>query len=98
LSHKLYCSLGDVISTETIITEEAEWNPEKQHSDCYLNMVPKWKYIVQQEGLDVIIVNPGVIIGPDFQIKEAAIIKKSSWWLVLLYIGTTGFIVTDVVQ
>jgi hypothetical protein len=27
-------------------------------------MVPKWKS-GQQEGLDVIIVNPGIIIGPD---------------------------------
>jgi hypothetical protein len=37
-----------------------------------LNTVPKWVWRAQQEGLDVIIVNPGVIIGPGFQDQEVA--------------------------
>jgi nucleoside-diphosphate-sugar epimerase len=31
-----------------------------------LSMVPKWSLWAQQEGLAVIIVNPGIIIGPGF--------------------------------
>jgi nucleoside-diphosphate-sugar epimerase len=48
-------------SNETIITEEIEWNPEKPHSDYifqYGAEMEIWRG--QQEGLDVIIVNPGV--------------------------------------
>jgi nucleoside-diphosphate-sugar epimerase len=89
-----------VISTETIITE-AEWNPESNIVTMLsLNTVPKWRSCAQQEGLDVIIVNPGVIIGPGFPDQGSGeLIKKSVWWLILLYAGTTGFIsVTDVVS
>jgi hypothetical protein len=43
----------------------------------------------------VIIVNPGVIIGPGSD--QGSELIKSVWWLILL--GTTGFIsVTDVVS
>jgi nucleoside-diphosphate-sugar epimerase len=51
------------------------------------------------EGLDVIIVNPGVIIGPGFPIKEVANLLKKSGGLSYYTLGTTGFIsVTDVVS
>jgi hypothetical protein len=38
----------------------------------------------QQEGLDVIIVNPGVIIGPGFPIKEVANLLKKSGGLSII--------------
>jgi hypothetical protein len=42
-----------------------------------LNTVPKWVWRAQQEGLDVIIVNPGVIIGPGFPDQGSGeLIKK----------------------
>jgi nucleoside-diphosphate-sugar epimerase len=55
-------ALGDLASNETIITEEIEWNP-KPHSDYAISKygaeMEIWRG--QQEGLDVIIVNPGII-------------------------------------
>jgi dihydroflavonol-4-reductase len=62
-------ALGDLAGNETIITEEIEWNPEKPHSDYAISKygaeMEIWRG--QQEGLNVIIVNPGIIIGPGFQ-------------------------------
>jgi nucleoside-diphosphate-sugar epimerase len=56
-------ALGDLASHETIITEEIEWNPEKPHSDYAISKygaeMEIWRG--QQEGLDVIIVNPGIV-------------------------------------
>jgi len=95
-------ALGDVISTETIITEEAEWNPEKQHSDYAISKygaeMEVWR--AHQEGLDVIIVNPGVIIGPGFEDQGSGqLIKKIANGLSYYTLGSTGFItVTDVVS
>jgi hypothetical protein len=45
----------------------------------------------QQEGLDVIIVNPGVIIGPGFPDQGSGELIKSVWWLVLLYARNNWF-------
>lgn len=94
-------ALGDVISTETVINEEAEWNPEKQHSDYAISKygaeMEVWR--AQQEGLDVIIVNPGVIIGPGFPNQGSGeLISKVAKGMSYYTLGTTGFIaVTDVV-
>jgi nucleoside-diphosphate-sugar epimerase len=94
-------ALGDVISTETVITEEAEWNPEKKHSDYAISKygaeMEVWR--AQQEGLDVIIVNPGVIIGPGFPDQGSGeLITKVANGMPYYTLGTTGFIaVTDVV-
>jgi len=61
-------ALGDVKEGETVITEETEWNPEKNHGDYALTKfgaeTEVWKG--SQEGLEVIIVNPGVIFGKGF--------------------------------
>lgn len=93
-------ALGDVLSTETVITEEAEWNPEKKHSDYAISKygaeMEVWRG--QQEGLDVIIVNPGVIVGPGFPDQGIGeLIKKVKKGMPYYTLGTTGFIaVTDV--
>jgi nucleoside-diphosphate-sugar epimerase len=94
-------ALGDVISTETIINEEAEWNPEKQHSDYAISKygaeMEVWRG--QQEGLDVIIVNPGVIIGTGFPNQGSGeLITKVANGMSYYTLGTSGFIaVSDVV-
>lgn len=61
-------ALGDTKQTEHLITEETEWNTEKQHSDYAITKygaeMEVWRGF--QEGLDVVIVNPGVIFGYGF--------------------------------
>ncbi len=61
-------ALGDLTANQTILTENTEWNPEKLHSDYAISKygaeMEIWRG--QQEGLKVVIVNPGVIFGPRF--------------------------------
>ena len=95
-------ALGDLKENEKIITEEAEWNPEKQHSDYAISKygaeMEIWRG--QQEGLDTVIVNPGIIIGPGFLEQGSGILfKKVANGLAFYTKGVTGFIaVPDVVQ
>lgn len=95
-------ALGDLPEHESIITEETEWNPEKPHSDYAISKygaeMEIWRGL--QEGLQVVIVNPGVILGPGFWNQGSgeifARVKKG----MLFYTnGSTGFVaVTDVVS
>lgn len=61
-------ALGDPKENETLVTEETEWNPEKAHSDYAISKygaeMEVWRG--QQEGLLVVIVNPGIIFGYGF--------------------------------
>ncbi|MDM1043981.1 NAD-dependent epimerase/dehydratase family protein [Myroides sp. 1354] len=61
-------ALGESLHPSTPITEKTEWNPELYHSDYALSKfggeMEVWRGT--QEGLDVIIVNPGVIFGRGF--------------------------------
>lgn len=61
-------ALGDLKQGEDLITEETEWNAEKSHSDYAISKhgaeMEVWRG--WQEGLDVVIVNPGVIFGYGF--------------------------------
>jgi dihydroflavonol-4-reductase len=94
-------ALGDLTGNEKIITEETEWNPEKPHSDYAISKygaeMEIWRG--QQEGLNSIIVNPGVILGPRIWKQGSGIIfKKIEKEFPFYTKGTTGFIaVTDVV-
>jgi dihydroflavonol-4-reductase len=58
-------ALGSLAQNETTITEETEWNPEALHNDYAISKygaeMEVWRG--QQEGLSVVIVNPGVIFG-----------------------------------
>ena len=95
-------ALGDPTSVETTISETTEWNPEKPHSDYAISKygaeMEVWRG--QQEGLDVLIINPGIILGPGFPEQGSgklfsAVAKGLSFYT----LGTTGFIaVTDVVE
>lgn len=99
-------ALGDLAPHESIITETTEWNPEKPHSDYaiskYGSEMEVWRG--QQEGLDVLIVNPGVIIGPVLNHREweqgsGALFARVKKGLPFYTMGVTGFIVvTDVVE
>ncbi|MBW4359423.1 NAD-dependent epimerase/dehydratase family protein [Flavobacterium taihuense] len=95
-------ALGDLAEHESIITEETEWNPEKPHSDYAISKygaeMEIWR--AQQEGLDVVIVNPGVIIGPGFWNQGSGeLFTKVKNGLSFYTKGSTGFVtVVDVVS
>ena len=95
-------ALGDLAAHKTIITEETEWNPEKPHSDYAISKygaeMEVWRG--QQEGLNILIVNPGVIIGPGFHERGSGLLfKKVADGLSFYTLGTTGFVaVSDVVR
>ena len=61
-------ALGNPAANENKVTEATEWNPEMLHSDYAISKhgaeMEVWRG--QQEGLDVVIVNPGVIFGAGF--------------------------------
>ena len=61
-------SLGKNAKSETYINENTEWNPEDDNTvyaiTKYGAEIEVWRG--SQEGLDVVIVNPGVILGPGF--------------------------------
>ena len=72
-------ALGDTKEHEIIITEETEWNPEKLHGDYAITKfgaeMEVWRGF--QEGLEVVIVNPGVIFGYGFPKQGSDIIVQS---------------------
>lgn len=91
-------ALGDLAPHETIKTEETEWNPEKHHSDYAISKygaeMEIWRG--QQEGLNVIIVNPGIIIGPGFEDQGSGqLIKKIADGMLFYTSGSTGFVAVD---
>ena len=99
-------ALGDLKEHESIITEESEWNPEKHHSDYSITKygaeMEVWRG--QQEGLQTVIVNPGVILGPTPKIAgkdlgSGEIFEAVANDLPFYTKGSTGFIsVNDVVS
>ena len=95
-------ALGDLAVHENIISEETEWNPEKSHSDYAISKygaeMEVWRGY--QEGLQVVIVNPGVILAPLFW-KEGSgeIYQKVKNELPFYTKGSSGFITClDVVK
>ncbi|VXB25599.1 NAD-dependent epimerase [Flavobacterium sp. 9AF] len=67
-------ALGDTKENEYIITEATEWNPEKLHSDYAISKygaeMEVWRG--HQEGLNCIIVNPGIIFGYGFPLQGSS--------------------------
>ncbi|MCO6175010.1 NAD-dependent epimerase/dehydratase family protein [Flavobacterium sp. NRK F10] len=72
-------ALGDLKENETVITEETEWNTEFPHSDYAITKygaeMEVWRGY--QEGLEVVIVNPGIIFGYGFPDKGSSLIIKN---------------------
>ena len=95
-------ALGDTKEGETNITEETEWNPEKNHGDYAISKygaeMEVWRGF--QEGLEVVIVNPGVIFGYGFPEQGSSLIYKSVKKGLSFYTkGKTGIVaVEDVVS
>ncbi|MCF6129254.1 NAD-dependent epimerase/dehydratase family protein [Flavobacterium sp. AS60] len=93
-------AFGNVTSGK--IHEEAEWNPEVFHSDYAISKygaeMEVWR--AQQEGLQVVMVNPGVILGSTIWIEgSGAIFTKVKNRLKFYTLGETGYVgVKDVVS
>jgi dihydroflavonol-4-reductase len=95
-------TLGSATPQNNVITEETDWNPEVDHSDYALSKfgaeMEVWR--AYHEGLNVVIVNPGVIFGEGFpgegsqQIIDA--VKKGNSFYTLGYLGIVN--VQDVVK
>lgn len=95
-------ALGDLKPHETKVTEETEWNPEAPHSDYAISKygaeMEIWRG--QQEGLSVVIVNPGVIFGAGFWGQGSGVFFSAVEKGFPFYTqGSTGYVgVTDVVK
>jgi dihydroflavonol-4-reductase len=95
-------ALGDTKENESIITEETEWNPEKFHGDYAISKygaeMEVWRGF--QEGLEVVIVNPGIIFGFGFPNQGSSIlINKVKNGLLFYTKGKTGIVaIEDVVN
>ncbi|MCK8520887.1 NAD-dependent epimerase/dehydratase family protein [Aquimarina sp. D1M17] len=89
-------------STGEYIDETAEWNPEIPNSvyaiSKYGAEMEVWRGI--QEGLQAVIVNPGIIIGPGFFNSGSGILfKRINSGMKYYTTGTSGYIgVNDVVD
>jgi nucleoside-diphosphate-sugar epimerase len=95
-------ALGDLKEHETIITEETEWNPEQHHNDYAISKygaeMEIWRG--QQEGLQVVVLNPGIILGPGFWKQGSGkLFSAVANGLKFYTKGTSGFVsVIDVVN
>lgn len=94
-------TLGTAISNG-VITENTFWNPEEKNSvyaiTKYGAEMEVWRG--SQEGLEVVIVNPGVILGEGFwHSSSGVIIKNGNQKRSYTTTGSTGFVdVQDVVS
>lgn len=93
-------TLGDA-NKDGIINEDCDWNPEKNNGDYAISKnggeIEVWRAIA--EGLNAVIVNPGVILGDGFWHNGSGELFTKIYNGFPFYTkGTTGFIaVTDVV-
>lgn len=72
-------ALGDPIVPGSTITEETEWNPEAYHSDYQITKYGAEMEVWRgwQEGLNVVIVNPGLIFGPGYWAQGSGAVFKA---------------------
>ena len=95
-------ALGDTTQDGSTITEETEWNPEKSHNDYAISKygaeMEVWR--AWQEGLNVVVVNPGVIFGYGYWHQGSGAILRTVYKGQYFYtLGKCGFIaVEDVVN
>ena len=94
-------SIGEPVKKD-VIDEKCAWNPEKPHSDYAISKygaeIEVWR--ASQEGVQVIIVNPGVIIGPGFwNSGSGKLFSRVADGLKYHFPKVTGFVgVNDVVK
>jgi len=95
-------ALGDAPEGQSVITEETDWNPEKLHGDYAITKfgaeMEVWR--ASQEGLDVVVVNPGIIFGSGFWNNGSGqIFKQIASGFPFYSKGLTGVVaVEDVVK
>lgn len=95
-------ALGDSGENELVISEKSEWNPQLQHSDYAISKygaeMEVWRG--KEEGLNILIVNPGVILGPGTTGSSTDLLLSGIEKRMPFYTkGSTGFIsVHDVVR
>lgn len=94
-------SLGGAVNGE-LITEESGWSSTKNHSPYAISKFKSemvvWRGI--QEGLEAVIVNPSVILGPGFwDSGSGALFTRAAKGVNFYTTGATGFVdVKDVVD
>lgn len=94
-------ALGNITNADKI-DETGKWNPEGKHNDYAISKygaeIEVWRGT--QEGVNAIIVNPGVIIGPGFwNSGSGKIFEKIDSGLSYYFPKVTGFVgVQDVVK
>lgn len=95
-------ALGDPIIPGSVIDEETEWNPEVYHSDYQITKygaeMEVWR--AWQEGLNVVIVNPGLIFGRGYwEQGSGAVFKAVKRGQYFYTLGNCGIVaVEDVVN
>ncbi|MCH4822021.1 NAD-dependent epimerase/dehydratase family protein [Gramella lutea] len=109
ISHKIekLCYVSSVAALGSTgknpeIDESAKWNPEESHNDYAISKygaeIEVWRGT--QEGIDVVIVNPGIIIGPGiWDSGSGKIFKRIDKGLKYHFPKVSGFVgVQDVVK
>ncbi len=94
-------AIGDLNNNETILSEKSDWNPEKYHTDYAISKYGAEMEVFrgQQEGLQTVILNPGIILGKGFWEQGSGLIFNNIQSGMPFYTkGVTGFVtVQDVV-
>ena len=89
-------ALGKSLSAEAFITEETEWNPEYDNSVYAITKYGAEQEVWRgtQEGVDAVIVNPGIILGPGFWRGggSGSLIKNIHKGLKYYPIGSSGYV------
>ena len=95
-------ALGTPENTNAVITEETEWNPNSNNSDYAISKYGGEMEVFRgsQEGLDVIVVNPGIILGAEFwNHGSAKVFTQVKNGLPFYTKGKSGFVaISDVVR
>ncbi|MHB0755683.1 SDR family oxidoreductase [Polaribacter sp. M15] len=95
-------AVGEPKNENEVITEECEWNKELDNSGYSITKfgaeMEVWR--ASQEGVDVVIVNPGIILGSGFWTAGSGKLFSQVYYGFKYYTeGVTGFVgVKDVVQ
>lgn len=96
-------TIGHHQNPQQLITEDTYWNPEGDNSvyaiTKYGAEIEVWR--ATQEGVDAVILNPGIIIGPGFWNSggSSSLIKKIYKGMPYYTHGVTGYVdVNDVVN
>jgi dihydroflavonol-4-reductase len=104
---KKFCHVSSVAALaknekSEIITEDNWWKTSKGNSDYAISKhgAEREAWRASEEGLDVIIINPSVILGPGNWNKSSSVLIKSAYKGFRFYTsGTVGFVdVRDVVN